>query len=157
MGSWSVTLTYPSPADEHQLTAWSDALGDDVTVAAVPGNATTVALWVDAPDPVEAAAAAVGVTGPVIPHEPTAIGVVDEDSHLTAAHAPTVPDLVSSVEAGELLGVSRQRVGQLAKDHPQFPAPLYELRTGPLWTRQAIVWFDTHADRRPGRRRQLAG
>ena len=43
---------------------------------------------------------------------------------------PTLPDLVSGPEAAEILGVSRQRVHQLAHQHPDFPAPAYRLRAG---------------------------
>jgi hypothetical protein len=156
MASWNVTLTYPVPVSETQLTAWEDLLGDDVTVAAIPAQGTTIAVWVDAPDPLEAAETVLGMVTPIVTSDPTAVDVVDEDTYLTEADAPTVPELVSSVEAGEILGVTRQRIGQLATDHPRFPTPLYELRTGPLWTRRAIEWFATNVDRPPGRRKQLA-
>jgi hypothetical protein len=43
---------------------------------------------------------------------------------------PTLPDLVSGPEAAEILGVSRQRVHQLAHQHPDFPAPAYRLGAG---------------------------
>ena len=46
---------------------------------------------------------------------------------------PTLPELVSAPEAGEILGVSPQRVHELAAGHAGFPEPVYELRTGKLW------------------------
>lgn len=66
--------------------------------------------------------------------------------------APNYPDLVGAVEAAELLEVSRQRVHQLLRQHPDFPAPLYQLRgTGPLWTRAGIQAFARRWERKPGR------
>lgn len=67
------------------------------------------------------------------------------------ADQATVPELVSSVEAGEILRVSRQRVRELLDTRADFPAPLYTLRTGPLWTREAIEAFDKRWVRKAGR------
>lgn len=64
---------------------------------------------------------------------------------------PNYPDIVSAVEAADILHVSRQRVHQLWKDNPRFPTPLYELRTGPLWVRAGIEKFDQEWERKPGR------
>ena len=58
---------------------------------------------------------------------------------LDAANArPTLPELVSLPEAAELLGVSPQRVRELSANNAGFPAPMYELRTGKLWLKDAI-------------------
>lgn len=64
---------------------------------------------------------------------------------------PNIPPLVSGPEAAEILGVSRQRVHQLAVDHRDFPKPLYELGAGKLWHRAAIERFAEEWERRPGR------
>lgn len=63
---------------------------------------------------------------------------------------PTLPELVSVPEAAEILGVSPQRVRELAAANPAFPEPMYELRTGKLWLRDAIDVF-ARRDRKPGR------
>lgn len=152
--SWAVTLTYPiaSPTID-QVEGWEDALGDEgeeASVASIPGRAITVTQWIDDDSPVTAVSIAVDRAAKVIPADPYGIEVYEEEIYAERAFAPTVPELMSSVEAGELLGVTRQRVGQLARKHPQFPAPLYVLRTGPLWTRSAIEWF-AGQHRRPGR------
>jgi predicted DNA-binding transcriptional regulator AlpA len=68
----------------------------------------------------------------------------------------TVPDLVSGPEVAEILGVSRQRVHQLAANHPQFPQPLYRLGVGSLWVRAAIERFAEEWERKPGRPRKSA-
>jgi hypothetical protein len=67
---------------------------------------------------------------------------------------PTLPELVSVPEAAEILNVSPQRVHELARAHPRFPEPMYELRTGKLWLREAIEAFALRWDRKPGRPRK---
>jgi hypothetical protein len=74
---------------------------------------------------------------------------------LEAANArPTLPELVSVPEAAELLGVSQQRVRELAATHAGFPEPMYELRTGKLWLRDSIDAFERRWERKPGRPRK---
>lgn len=74
---------------------------------------------------------------------------------LDAANArPTLPELVSVPEAAELLGVSPQRVHELAGANAAFPEPMYELRTGKLWLRDAIDAFAQRWERKPGRPRK---
>ena len=63
---------------------------------------------------------------------------------------PTLPELASVPEAAEILGVSPQRVRELAGTSPGFPEPVYELRTGKLWLRDAVEVFASR-ERRPGR------
>jgi len=69
---------------------------------------------------------------------------------------PNYPELVSGPEAAELLGVSRQRLHQLAQEHAGFPEPLYRLRVGPLWVRSGIEAFGRRWERKPGRPRKTA-
>lgn len=60
--------------------------------------------------------------------------------------------LVGVAEVGALLGVSRQRVAQIAASYADFPAPEAELASGRIWTREAVeAWLATHPDRKPGR------
>jgi hypothetical protein len=65
---------------------------------------------------------------------------------------PSLPELLATKDISKVLGVSRQRVLQLRRDHPQFPDPVAHTGAGPLWTRSAIDWFASMWDRRPGRR-----
>ncbi len=37
-----------------------------------------------------------------------------------------------------MLGVTRQRVDQIAREDPNFPPPEAELATGPVWSRGAV-------------------
>jgi hypothetical protein len=64
---------------------------------------------------------------------------------------PTLPELASVPEAADMLGVSPQRVRELAVGGRGFPQPVYELSTGKLWLRDAIVAFGERRRRKPGR------
>jgi hypothetical protein len=46
--------------------------------------------------------------------------------------------LVGPAEIGEMLGVTRQRVDQLARDDPSFPEPAAVLATGRIWERAVV-------------------
>lgn len=86
--------------------------------------------------------------GEVVRLEAVRDDVVDEE-----LAEPNYPDLVSGPEIAQILGVSRQRVHQLATEHVRFPAPLYRLGAGSLWVRQAIETFADGWERKPGRPR----
>lgn len=45
--------------------------------------------------------------------------------------------IVGLTEAGEMLGVTKQRVNQL-RHSPDFPTPLEELACGPIWLKAAV-------------------
>jgi enamine deaminase RidA (YjgF/YER057c/UK114 family) len=55
-------------------------------------------------------------------------------------------------EVADLLGVSRQRVAQL-RTKRGFPAPIAELRAGPIWDVSSLGLFLEEWERRPGRPR----
>ena len=67
--------------------------------------------------------------------------------------SPALSELVGPIEAAAMLGVSRQRVHQLATQHRRFPAPLLRLGSGPLWPADAISTFAATWERKPGRPR----
>jgi hypothetical protein len=69
---------------------------------------------------------------------------------------PNLPQVVSGPEAGEILGVSKQRVHQLAATNADSPQPLYEVAAGRLWDRAAVEEFATRWTRRAGRPPKLA-
>lgn len=56
--------------------------------------------------------------------------------------------LVGVAEAGQLLGVSKQRVNQL-RHSPAFPEPFEVLACGPIWLRDAIENYDAERRRKP--------
>jgi hypothetical protein len=66
-------------------------------------------------------------------------------------------DVVGTAEVAEVLGISRPRLDRVRKTHPDFPAPLAELRSGPVWGRAWIEEFDQGWERkRTGRPRKQA-
>ncbi|MGH8825173.1 MAG: helix-turn-helix transcriptional regulator [Jiangellaceae bacterium] len=143
-----MTLTYVRRPDAETLMAYGEAL--DATVAAIPGRGFTVMLHEPADDPITAATKAARRSRRVVADDPTGIEALTDVEYERQALEPNVPEIVSAAEAADILGVSRQRLHQLRR-HPRFPAPLYELRTGPLWTRDAIEWFVGVWERKPGR------
>ena len=61
--------------------------------------------------------------------------------------------LVGAAEVGRMLGVSRQRVTQIAAAYSDFPEPEVVLSSGRVWSRAAVqTWIEVHSDRGPGKR-----
>jgi predicted nucleotidyltransferase len=61
-------------------------------------------------------------------------------------------DVVGVAEVSELLGVSKSRVRQLARNRPHgFPQVAAQLAAGPIWQRADVVRWKRHWPRRPGR------
>lgn len=120
--SWSVTLTLNDAYDARDACERGAALISDLAAKA------GLPAW--------PLARVEGVRGDVL----------DED-----LARPNIPSLVSGPEAGEILGVSKQRVHQLAATRADFPKPLYELAAGKLWDRAAVERFAEEWERRPGR------
>lgn len=60
--------------------------------------------------------------------------------------------LVGVAEISEILGVSRQRVHQIAKEHEDFPSPVADLTAGRIWRLKDVErWLEKHPQRPPGR------
>lgn len=150
--TWVATFTFDRGADEAQLIAWEEMLTAHDGTLSQNERGIEVSVYVDTADPISAAEMAHTVISATVPLPPTAIEVITEDEQARRAEAPTLPELVSAPEVGELLGVSRQRVHQL-RSTPAFPQPLFELRTGPVWDAVPIRKFAQEWDRKPGRPR----
>ena len=60
-------------------------------------------------------------------------------------------DLLGISEVAKVLGVSRQRVHQLADSDPDFPNPVAKLSRGRLWSRVQISEWDRRKRRSTGR------
>lgn len=61
--------------------------------------------------------------------------------------------LVGLTEIASMLGVTRQRAGQLVRDYDDFPPPVAELASGRVWETTAVeTWAKAHPERPPGRR-----
>ncbi|QDQ96706.1 hypothetical protein [Tomitella fengzijianii] len=147
---WAVTLTYDTSPTPETLDAWEDALaGIDAHVSAAAGR-TQVVAHIDTLDAPSAIEDALAHTTKVVKIDAVGIETLRDDLYEQAALAPTLPELMSAPEVGDLLGVSRQRVHQL-RHTAHFPLPLVELRTGPIWDAAAIRKFAADWDRKPGR------
>ncbi|GGN84359.1 hypothetical protein GCM10011610_37590 [Nocardia rhizosphaerihabitans] len=150
--TWVATFTFDRGADEAHLIAWEEMLTEHDGTVSQNERGVEVSVYVDAADPISAAAMAHTMISVAVPLPPTGIEVITEDEQARRAEAPTLPELVSAPEVGELLGVSRKRVHQL-RSTPAFPQPLFELRTGPVWDAVPIRKFAQEWDRKPGRPR----
>jgi hypothetical protein len=53
-------------------------------------------------------------------------------------------------EVAVMLGVSKQRVSEL-RSRPDFPSPIAELASGPVWARSSLARFVSEWPRKPGR------
>lgn len=151
-------------ATDEQLTETTlVALADDaeqrnafVAARGLDGPGFSLSGELDAADPVDAATyirdLALGLVADNTIHA-TITEVIVTTPELAELHAarPDTPELLSSPDVAEVLGVSRQRVHQLAADHPQFPAPYARLGSGPIWTRPVIEQFAAIWARKPGR------
>jgi hypothetical protein len=93
-----------------------------------------------------AAVARVGLPAwPVVRVE--AITVAEQEADL---QRPSFPTLVGVSEAARILGVSKQRLAQLST-RPDFPEPMVNLASGPVWLTSGIRGFERRWPRKPGR------
>ena len=150
--TWAISLTYEFDLDFDGYEELADKLDAiDVSVFNLPGGRIIVTSWIDAPSAVKASMLAEEQIDNIIHLEPVAIETFTAEDYERAADAPTLPHLVSAPEIAEMLGgITRQRVHQL-RSLESFPAPLVELRTGPIWDAAAITKFDQEWTRKPGR------
>jgi predicted DNA-binding transcriptional regulator AlpA len=152
----------PREVDEDQLDSFVDAVARHDGVVGGGADVWDSRISVETEDADQACLRGVEVMRtlavkaglpdwPLVRVEATRQDVLDEQNT-----RPNYPELVSGPEAAELLGVSRQRLWRLAREHAGFPAPLYRLRVGPLWIRSGIEAFAQRWERRPGRPRKTA-
>ncbi|MGH3843044.1 MAG: hypothetical protein ACRDS0_16595 [Pseudonocardiaceae bacterium] len=159
MTSWiaQVTVATPAPLMEHELITL-DGIAEqrDATVAnRADGPGFTLTIGLDERDTTAAARTAArfvhAVLGKAATGQVIDFRVCTPEQFETEALRPDFPPLASAADAAEILGVSRQRVHQLAASNTRFPAPVARVGTGPLWTVPAIEHFARIWERRPGR------
>lgn len=94
---------------------------------------------------------AAGFTSPLTwPHRRT-VGLEVLDSEVLARELATPAETYLGVsEVAALLNVSRQRVSEL-RTSAAFPAPIAELKAGPVWAASSLRRFTETWERRPGR------
>ena len=77
---------------------------------------------------------------------------VTEDRYVDLQLETEPERYVGAAEVAEFLGVSKQRVSEL-RSAGRMPAPVAELRSGPVWAVSSLQRFVDSWDRRPGRPR----
>lgn len=94
----------------------------------------------------------------IVPARPTRILVLPTEEFIAETSHPSAVDLSGVAEIAQLLGVSRQRAGQLI-DRDEFPTPIAELASGPVFTTPSILEFKKRWEprRRVGRPARTAG
>jgi hypothetical protein len=161
---YSVRLETRAPADERVVTV-DDGAADELMalleehdgVVSSGTGSWSATISTQASDAVEATVSGSGLIEKMaanadMPAWPVARAEATRQDVLEAENRrPTLPELVSAPEAADILGLSSQRVHELAATKAGFPVPLYELRTGKLWLRDAIEAFGRRWERKPGR------
>lgn len=152
-----VTFMHPGALSDERLATFVQALpgygflhdnGTDRMRAEMDVDAPSARLAVDQAVRALRAAHGQAVGGPVTV---TGLRVLTAADHERELAYPPALDLVGTAEVAQLLGVSSQRAGELARTHPAFPAPVATPKMGPVWTRASIEVFDRGWERRSGR------
>ena len=167
MPNWNVTLEVAGD-DRAAVTTESlddllDVLGDlsPVVIAPAPEPADGrvhfgVDVTVDAPDANEAIDRAryrfgEGVAKAGLPSWPLVrLEALTDDELDHRLQTPMFPKLLGVAEVAEMLGVSKQRASELARQE-SFPRPVISLASGPIWIEAAVSQFVDHWERRAGR------
>lgn len=149
---WVLTLTFDGSSTPDVTDAWEAELAElDAAVAHIPARGIDVTVYGDGGLSMREVFDKVGShVVQVVGLEPVGVEIVRESEYERRANAPTLPELVSASEIGDILGVARQRVHQL-RSTAAFPLPLAELRGGAVWDAAAVRKFARDWQRKPGR------
>lgn len=81
-----------------------------------------------------------------------AVRILTDEDLAAELERPTIPPLVDSTGAREILGVSQQRLSELLTTRVDFPQPIDTFAGGRhVWVRAAIEGFEKRWVRKPGR------
>lgn len=159
MTEWTVQITIATPAvlDAEVLDALADVADKEpASVAArADGPGYTVTVDVEAEDLLAAGRTgvrfALDTVGTELHGTVVELWATTPERYEAEALRPDFPPLASAADAAGILGVSRQRVHQLARSNSRFPKPVARVGSGPLWTVSAIEHFARVWVRKPGR------
>lgn len=163
MNEWSATVEYAvadmtaelMQAITKGIDGFSGVAHDSSTGRARIGLSVTESTLRQATDAAlrvtRAALANAGVKG-----EPVSVHVLTAEDLQREIEKPTFPKFAGVAEAAEILGVSRQRVGELEATHPDFPPVIQRLKSGPVFVREHIEGFSQRWVRRTGRPKKTA-
>lgn len=133
------------------------ALGPSTSIGGLAGGVGAT-FGVNAADPTEAASKASDVFIAAcqklgIPHGGLARIDIVTEPYLERDLAQAPERYVGAAEVAQLFGVSRQRIWELRTTRDDFPAPLAELASGPVWSESSLQTFLAGWNRRSGRPR----
>jgi hypothetical protein len=161
MTLWAVTLDIRAtrPLDDDEADELTDLLTEHAAAVAVAGAAVSVTLTVEAATARSALAEAEDVVAEQLGKLGTQVAGLDAAEVLTIEEQdrrlaePALPQLAGVTEVAELLGVTRQRASALTT-HPEAPAPVARLASGPIYVRNSWQRFAETWPRRAGRPRR---
>jgi hypothetical protein len=142
----TVAQRVTTPLTDDQVDALMDLMGEPAAMS-VATDELAITTDATADDPVAALSLVCQLLDSVAAMVGVTLGGVEECEVLTVERQETqladsdLPDLVGPTEAAELLGIPRQRVGQMQTEDPEFPLPLLQLDDGPQWLRWTMEAF----------------
>jgi hypothetical protein len=152
MKEWSVELQAVTPAPVEELAErLIDYFADRGPAVSLERDRVEVRLDVAGDSPNEAFQEALTLLSKGFPELYVVRAQVDAVEDLERRlEQSNAPELLGLAEVAEELGVSKQRVSELASG-ASFPAPIARLKSGPVWQRSALVRFMRSWKRAPGR------
>jgi len=75
------------------------------------------------------------------------------DDLTRSVRQPNFPELLGVAELAAVLNVSKQRASELAR-LSDFPKPIVQLKSGPVWRKATVMRHAQYWSRRPGRPRE---
>jgi hypothetical protein len=84
---------------------------------------------------------------------PVSFFSIETEEHLEREVSKPPETFLGVTEVAGILGVSKQRVGQL-RERSDFPSPIAELAAGPVWARSMLLRFIEEWPRKAGRPRK---
>lgn len=163
----TVIFRTAAPLTPEQTAALADAIGAGSIVIASPDAHVTIELNVTGQNLADAIAIGhfdagtalldQGLAGREagIPAAPVFVSAAEASWHTTQIVAPGMPGTVQIVDIADILGVSHQRVSQLADEDPDFPQPLNPDGRPRLFPEAAVRAYAANR-RGPGRPRKHA-
>lgn len=145
---WRAIMTWPQPPDitPEQLAPLAEALpGFGIVVS--DQQRIRAEMTVDGSTLRQATDAALRVArdvhqaGLLRLGQPTQLRVLPLDDYDAELRRPPEQELIGYTEAAEILGVSPQRVAQLARERQEFPAPIATPAMGAIFTRTSVQEF----------------
>ena len=138
--SWIVEVFCRSPKLTGKQLKAIDARAHSRSFDAVTGR-LIVGLEVKA-STMRAAALEAFEAAQALPVEPIGLlRLLPVDEYLREVQTSALLDLCGASEAAQILGVSPQRVIQLAEEHPEFPRAAAVLKRGQVWMTEDIKRF----------------